>query len=612
MLVRDLSVQNPKVKFESLNFDFSEYGINIIRGENGIGKTTILEHIIFGTYDAIFSSKEQQECFANGRHNLFAYVPQNIPVCKVSVLNFLTKGNQDISLQNIEAYMKELGLSNIPLDERFDRLSGGEKVKLSIISALLKNTPYIFMDEPTNHLDDTSIQILENIIQRKSSECTFIIVCHDMRFEPKAYNLILIDTNKIKEVTKTKIPSSKNMHKCKQIKKAYKKLVTGILFNSINLIVLYAFIALIAFLITFNAVEFQRGYSHYDITYDSNIIVCYLCEGIYSKTNMVYVRAKNLNIQEDNYQRLITYADIEGIFNIDGVERIIIIDTSMLKELYLQESKPGEPISLSLPYDFLKNFIDIYFETELFALFNGNYPRDNTNEIALSRYTITNYFMLNIDEAVNQTIEFHDRNYVISGILNSNQNLALKSHLSANQSIFYEFNENTFRDYINSKGIHDEQSCDIYIYTTPGKEENVLNQILTAFPAHNYSSFEFALSWQKQYNKDFLRYNIVPVNFLLAFCLSIVVFLIRKHQIILDQSMLVDFRNYYIDGASPVKVYVIVYALILVSISLSAVIANYFYCPFAYASAGILILDMLIAFSPSFLYSLWRIRRHVY
>lgn len=197
MLIKDLVVHNPKIKFNGIGFNFQQCGINLIRGENGIGKTTILKHILFHHYNVTFPTQGQQNYFTKGRHALFAYVPQDLPLSNVSVKDFLTKGNRRVNMDAIAQYMHEFKFDAAILNAKFNTLSGGEKTKLSIICALAKNTPYVFMDEPTNHLDDTSVQILLGIIQRLSANRTFIIICHDSRFEPKNYNLLEIKNNEV-------------------------------------------------------------------------------------------------------------------------------------------------------------------------------------------------------------------------------------------------------------------------------------------------------------------------------------------------------------------------------------------------------------------------------
>ena len=56
-------------------------------------------------------------------------------------------------------------------------LSGGEKQKISIARALLKNTPYLILDEPGNNLDSQTLEWLYDFI--KKSTKTIVYISHD-------------------------------------------------------------------------------------------------------------------------------------------------------------------------------------------------------------------------------------------------------------------------------------------------------------------------------------------------------------------------------------------------------------------------------------------------
>ena len=76
--------------------------------------------------------------------------------------------------------VKKLGFSDSDLSTDAEKLSGGQKTRLSLAALLLSSPDIILLDEPTNHLDITSTMWLEE--QIKNSPATFIIISHDRYF----------------------------------------------------------------------------------------------------------------------------------------------------------------------------------------------------------------------------------------------------------------------------------------------------------------------------------------------------------------------------------------------------------------------------------------------
>ena len=91
---------------------------------------------------------------------------------------FTRKGGYEID-SSIHHVANGLGIKDL-LSTSFDRLSGGEKTKVSLGMLLLQEPELLLLDEPTNHLDVQAVEWLETFM--KQYKGTIIIVSHDRYF----------------------------------------------------------------------------------------------------------------------------------------------------------------------------------------------------------------------------------------------------------------------------------------------------------------------------------------------------------------------------------------------------------------------------------------------
>lgn len=158
-----------------------------IVGANGCGKSTLLK-IISGSIKPDSGSLvyDGADPLKNVKifERLIGYVPQENPLMtQLSVMDNLKFWYCDSSrsLKNdlINGAPAMLGISAYA-DKRVDRLSGGQKKRLSIACALAKQPPVLIMDEPGASLDIVCKEDIKNYLQRyMQSGGTVILTSHE-------------------------------------------------------------------------------------------------------------------------------------------------------------------------------------------------------------------------------------------------------------------------------------------------------------------------------------------------------------------------------------------------------------------------------------------------
>ncbi len=92
--------------------------------------------------------------------------------------SFTRMGGYEID-SSIQSVANGLGIQHL-LNASFDRLSGGEKTKISLGLLLLKEPDLLLLDEPTNHLDVEAVEWLESFL--KQYRGTVLMISHDRYF----------------------------------------------------------------------------------------------------------------------------------------------------------------------------------------------------------------------------------------------------------------------------------------------------------------------------------------------------------------------------------------------------------------------------------------------
>ena len=103
-------------------------------------------------------------------------------------------------MANIDEFINELpNKYDEIIVENNNNISVGQKQRLAIARAILKNTPIILFDEVTSSLDKKSKKEIDKVIQKLSEIKTVIVIAHTLDTIENFDNIIVIKKGKIME-----------------------------------------------------------------------------------------------------------------------------------------------------------------------------------------------------------------------------------------------------------------------------------------------------------------------------------------------------------------------------------------------------------------------------
>ena len=208
--IKDLEIEfnnELRIKYKDLVFENGKR--YIILGSSGSGKSTLLNlisgilsptkgEIIVDDINVTRLSQKEKDTF---RINNIGYIYQDFKLIE----EMSVKDNIDIlKLENIsttaiDEYLKTLSICE-KKNKKIKYLSGGEKQRVSIARALIKNPKIILADEPTGNLNySIGEKVIEELVS-VAKDNILICVTHDERLI-KYFNVVL----RMEEISSSKV-----------------------------------------------------------------------------------------------------------------------------------------------------------------------------------------------------------------------------------------------------------------------------------------------------------------------------------------------------------------------------------------------------------------------
>ena len=198
---------------KGINLDI-EYGQMLaIVGPSGSGKSTLVD-LIPRFYDPqkgeiLLDGVNIREFSLKSLRNQIGIVNQETMLFNDTIRANIAYGKPDASLAEIEEAAKKAHahdfILNCPqgyettIGDRGVMISGGERQRIAIARALLKDAPILILDEATSQLDSTSERIVQEALDSLVSGRTVFMIAHRLSTVRNANRIVVIDKGSIVE-----------------------------------------------------------------------------------------------------------------------------------------------------------------------------------------------------------------------------------------------------------------------------------------------------------------------------------------------------------------------------------------------------------------------------
>ena len=223
---KSLKINKAEIKFNNLNFSYNikeDQTLNSINlnfqggkmtslvGNSGSGKSTIL-NLIPRIYDAqsgdlTIDDQSIYECTIESLRNKISMVSQETTLFDDTIKNNIKYAKINATDEEIFKVAKlsycEEFINNLPdkfntlIGENGVRLSGGEKQRLSIARAMMKDSSIILLDEATSSLDSETESKIQDALKILTKNKTTIVIAHRLSTILNSNNIYVVDSGKI-------------------------------------------------------------------------------------------------------------------------------------------------------------------------------------------------------------------------------------------------------------------------------------------------------------------------------------------------------------------------------------------------------------------------------
>lgn len=202
-----------KIILDNINLKIEKGKTIALVGSSGAGKSTLVD-LIPRFHDTVegevlIDGVQIENYSLQSLRNQMGIVTQEPILFNDTIANNISLGMDDATeeqiinaakIANAHNFImtKEEGY-NTTVGERGNKLSGGEKQRLTIARAVLKNPPILILDEATSSLDTESEKLVQDAINNLMNNRTSVVIAHRLSTIRHADEIIVLQKGKIVE-----------------------------------------------------------------------------------------------------------------------------------------------------------------------------------------------------------------------------------------------------------------------------------------------------------------------------------------------------------------------------------------------------------------------------
>mgnify|MGYP002757074173 FL=1 len=221
----EVTIQQYNIDLQNVKFGYEEekeilHGISLnikegttvaFVGPSGSGKSTLAK-LIAGYWDITegninIGGYNLNEIPLKQLYSLTAFVSQDNFLFNESIRENIRMGNPSASDKEVEDIAKKSGCHDfiMKMEHGYDtvvgssgsHVSGGERQRISIARAMLKNAPIVILDEATSYIDPENEVIIKQALSKLIKDKTVIIIAHRLSTITDAEQIFLIENGKL-------------------------------------------------------------------------------------------------------------------------------------------------------------------------------------------------------------------------------------------------------------------------------------------------------------------------------------------------------------------------------------------------------------------------------